>query len=161
MDHLKSSSPSPPLGMYKKNCRPSAPKNREGTNHSVNGSIAIGKGDASMQLLFQIQLPRAWAIHYNIVWVFTRSLYNPLTASMAWLSLSCWTLSKQETIGASPALDMDAGRAINTRCLLCSKLTFGSCPCLYWLCNIPSVESEGPQNSKSRKIGEGNNHKMF
>lgn len=46
-----------------------------------------------------------------------------LTASMAWLSLPGWPLSKQETIGAAPALDMDAGRAINTRCLLFSNFT--------------------------------------
>lgn len=137
MDHLKSSSPSLPLGINKKNYRPSAlpcPQKSWGDKSQRQRLDCHWQRRCSYAILYRIQLPRAWAMHYNVVWVPTPLVIQPtdsiLTASMAWLWLSCWTLSKQETIGAAPALDMDAGRAINSWCLLFSNLTFGSCPCL-------------------------------
>lgn len=71
--------PPSPLGCIRKSAGHlfyAAPKNREATNHSVNGSIAIGK-QYSFAIHFSNSTSRAWAIHDNVVWVPTRSLYNP------------------------------------------------------------------------------------
>lgn len=121
--------PPSPLGCIRKSARHllyPAPKNREATNHGVKLAKNI-----VVRYFFRIQL------HEHEQYMITsfgclpaRYTYNPLTASMAWLSLSGWPLSKQKTVGAVPVLDTDAGRAINTRCLLFSNFTLACDPCL-------------------------------
>ena len=125
--------PPSPLGCIRKSAGHllyAAPKNREATNHGVNGSIAIGK-QYSFAILFSNSTPRAWAIHDNVVWVPTRSLYNSPAWQHQWLAV----IVRLTIIKAG---NNWCRTSVGHRCWPCDqysvpiilKLHFGSCPCL-------------------------------
>lgn len=106
-----------------------APKNREATNHGVNGSIAIGK-QYSFAILFSNSTSRAWAIHDNVVWVPTRSLYNPPDSINGLAVIARLTIIKAGNNWCRTSVRHGCWPCDQYSVPIILKLHFGSCPCL-------------------------------